>query len=438
MYRRLSQALVRWRDEPRRKPLILRGARQVGKTWLLVDLGRTHFTGRTHLVDFEKRPAFRTVFEQDLDARRIVAELELLLNERITPGEDLLVFDEIQACPRAIIALRYFYEDLPALHLVAAGSLLEFAMQDLPFPVGRVQSMTVRPMAFAEFLEGLGNSAQAELVSAPAGPVPPAIHGELMQLLKTYFIVGGMPESVRTFTETGSIQAAQEVLADLVVTYRDDFGKYAPRADKLGMNAVLRGAAAGVGTQIKYSRLAEIVSGPTSRRDLELLQLAQLVHKIRATSAAGLPLAAAASDSRFKAIMLDIGIMQELSGLNANASASAIMSEDDLLAVHRGALAEQFVGQELLAGGQAELFFWSREARSGSAEVDFLATVGSGIRPIEVKSSAAGRLRSLHLLLETFPACRPGYVLSARPYAELPEQGLVFAPLYFAGSLAQG
>lgn len=123
--------------------------------------------------------------------------------------------------------------------------------------------------------------------------------------------------------------------------------------------------------------------------------------------------------------MLDIGIMQELSGLNA--SANAIMSDGDLLAVHRGALVEQFVGQELLAGGQAELFFWSREARSSSAEVDFLATVGSGIRPIEVKSSAAGRLRSLHLLLETFPACRPGYVLSARPYAELPEQGLVVA-----------
>ncbi len=433
MHRRLSQALVRWKDEPRRKPLILRGARQVGKTWLLVDFGRTHFTGRTHLVDFEKRPAFRTVFERDLDPRRIVAELELLLNERITPVEDLLVLDEIQACPRAIMALRYFYEDLPGLHLAAAGSLLEFAMRDISFPVGRVQSMTVRPMTFAEFLRGLGNSPQADLVSAPAGPVPPAVHGELIQLLKTYFIVGGMPESVRTFAETGSIQAAQEVLADLVATYRDDFGKYAPRADKLGMNAVLRGAAAGVGSQIKYSRLAEIVSGPTSRRDLELLQLAQLVHKIRATSAAGLPLAASASDSRFKVVMLDIGIMQELSGLNAN----AIMAEDDLLAVYRGAPAEQFVGQELLAGGQAELFFWSREARSSSAEVDFLATVGSGIRPIEVKSSAAGRLRSLHLLLETFPACRPGYVLSTRPYAELPEQGLVFAPLYFAGSLAR-
>lgn len=433
MQRRLSRELVRWKDEPRRKPLILRGARQVGKTWLLVDLGRTHFSGRTHLVDFEKRSAFRTVFESDLDARRIVAELELLLNDRITPGEDLLVLDEIQACPRAIMALRYFYEDLPELHVAAAGSLLEFTMRDLSFPVGRVRSMTARPLTFAEFLEGLGNDAQAGLVSGPAGPVPSAVHGEIMQLLKTYFVLGGMPESVRTFAETGSIQSAREVLVDLIVTYRDDFGKYAPRADKLGMDAVLRGAAASVGSRIKYSRLTEIVSGPTSRRDLELLQLAQLVHKIRATSAAGLPLATSASDSRFKVVMLDIGVMQGLSGLNADPN----LSEGDLLAGYRGALAEQFVGQELLAGGQDELYFWSREARSGSAEVDFLATVGGGIRPIEVKSSAAGRLRSLHMLLETFPACRPGYVLSSRPYAELPEQGLVFAPLYFAGSVAR-
>ncbi|MBU2601704.1 MAG: ATP-binding protein [Actinobacteria bacterium] len=433
MHRRLSRALVQWKGEARRKPLILRGARQVGKTWLLVDFGRTHFPGRTHLVDFEKRPAFRTVFERDLEARRIVTELELLLNERITPGEDLLVLDEIQACPRAIMALRYFYEDLPALHVAAAGSLLEFTMQDLSFPVGRARSMTMRAMTFAEFLHGLGNHAQADLVTGPAAPVAPAIHNEIMQLLKTYFIVGGMPESVRTFAETGSIRSAKEVLTDLIVTYRDDFGKYAPRADKLGMNAVLRGAAAGVGDQIKYSRLTDLVSGPTSRRDLELLQLAQLVHKIRATSAAVVPLAASASDSRFKVVMLDIGIMQALSGLNAD----AIVSEDDLLAVYRGALAEQFVGQELLAGGQDELYFWSREARSSSAEVDFLATVGGRIRPIEVKSSAAGRLRSLHLLLETFPACRPGYVLSSRPYAELPEQDLVFAPLYFAGSLAR-
>jgi predicted AAA+ superfamily ATPase len=433
MYRGLSQALVDWKNGPRRKPLLLRGARQVGKTWLLLDLGRTHFTGQTHLVDFEKRPVFRTVFERDLDPRRIVAELELLLGERITPGDDLLILDEIQACPRAIMALRYFYENLPGLHVTAAGSLLEFAMRELSFPVGRVHSMTVRPMTFTEFLKGLGNDALADLVSAPAGPVPSAIHSELMQLLKSYSIVGGTPESVSTFAETRSIQAAQEVLTDLVATYRDDFGKYAPRADKLGMNAVLRGAATGVGGQVKYSRLAAIVSGPTSRRDLELLRLAQLLHKIRATSAAGLPLAASASENRFKVIMLDVGIMQNLCGL----SAATIISEDDLLAVYRGALAEQLVGQELLAGGQAELFFWSREAKGSSAEVDFLATVGSRIRPIEVKSSAAGRLRSLHLLLTTFPACRPGYVLSARPYAELPEQALVFAPLYFAGSLAR-
>lgn len=431
MKRNITAKLIAWKQQKNRKPLIVRGARQVGKSYSIVDFGKNHFDGKTHVVNLEKQLNWHKVFEQDLDAARIVMELEVLLNERIETGKSLLFFDEIQACPRAISALRYFYEQLPDLHVIAAGSLLEFALQDISFPVGRVQLMNIHPMSFSEFLEAVGKPLLVEIIAAPPARLSDAIHELLQAELRRYFFIGGMPECVRTFVETSSIKDVYEVQSDLINTFRQDFSKYAPYADKRCLNDVLYSIAQKTGQQVKYLTLSDGFSNPTIKKAFELLCTARLIHKVRASSPAGLPLRASASDKKFKAILLDIGLLVHLSGLPIQAE----YTKGQLLAIFKGALAEQFVGQEFLASGQEELFYWSRAAKSSTAEVDYLIVRNSEIIPVEVKGSSSGRLKSLHLLLNACPDIPEAYVFSDANYGQIPEQKLRFLPLYFASCL---
>ncbi len=431
MKRNITAKLIAWKQQKNRKPLIVRGARQVGKSYSIVDFGKNHFDGKTHVVNLEKQLNWHKVFEQDLDAARIVMELEVLLNERIETGKSLLFFDEIQACPRAISALRYFYEQLPDLHVIAAGSLLEFALQDISFPVGRVQLMNMHPMSFSEFLKAVGKPLLVEIIAAPPARLSDAIHELLQAELRRYFFIGGMPECVRTFVETSSIKDVYEVQSDLINTFRQDFSKYAPYADKRCLNDVLYSIAQKTGQQVKYLTLSDGFSNPTIKKAFELLCTARLIHKVRASSPAGLPLRASASDKKFKAILLDIGLLVHLSGLPIQAE----YTKGQLLAIFKGALAEQFVGQEFLASGQEELFYWSRAAKSSTAEVDYLIVRNSEIIPVEVKGSSSGRLKSLHLLLNACPDIPEAYVFSDANYGQIPEQKLRFLPLYFASCL---
>jgi len=431
MRRTILDQLLAWKNQSRRKPLIVRGARQVGKTWSLIDFGESHFKGTTHVVDLEKRQEWHRIFDGDLDVQRILSELEILLNDRIVPGRDLLFFDEIQSCPRAIMALRYLYEECPELHVVAAGSLLEFAMRDISFPVGRVQFLNMFPMSFVEFLQAIGRDVAAETVLEPPHRVADGIHAMLIGELRRYMFVGGMPECVATFAETGRLRNAFDVQAELVDAYRHDFSKYAPYSDKRCLNSVLSSVARHVGKQIKYSRLAEGFSNPTIKKAFDLLCLSQINPRVSATRPSGLPLGASATERKFKAIMVDIGLMQHLSGLPVDVE----FPRTDLLGIHQGAMAEQFVGQELMAAGQPDQYYWARRAKSSSAEVDYLIMLQGMIHPVEVKSGAAGRLRSLHMLLQQYPNCPAGYVFSCSNYAELPKQRLVFLPLYHVYSL---
>lgn len=432
MDRFVVRKLLAWKTQERRKPLILRGARQVGKTWSVMDFGRNHFAGAVHVVDLEKRPDWHRLFEGNLDATRILSELEILLNARISPGHDLLFLDEIQSCPRAIMALRYFHEEIPELHVIAAGSLIEFAMQNLSFPVGRVQFLTLHPMSFAEFLLATGNAIAADVVLSPPRKQPETVHTLLLEELRRYLFIGGMPESIQAYAHSGKLRDAFEVQSELISAFRQDFSKYAPHADKRCLNAVLSSTARSVGHQIKYTSLAEGFTNPTIKKAFDLLCLAQVVSRVPAASPAGLPLGASASERKFKALMLDIGLMQHLCGMPVDVE----FGRTDLLTIYRGAMAEQFVGQELVAAGQDPLYYWAREAKSSSAEVDYLAVANGKILPVEIKSGAAGRLRSLHMLLESYPNCPAGYIFSCAPYAELPEQKLVFLPIYYAYALA--
>ena len=427
MKRLVTTELLAWKDSARRKPLIVRGARQVGKTHSIRAFGEECYEEFAS-IDLERNRGWHRIFDGDLDAKRLLSELRVVLDKSIEPGRTLLFFDEVQACPRAISALRYLYEEIPELHVIAAGSLLDFALSDISFPVGRVQFLEMFPLVFVEYLWAIGRDRSAEVALSMPGEVPEVIHSSLLADLRDYFFVGGMPESVLAYARKRSIRDSRAVHRELCESYRQDFQKYAPRADPYCLDAVLAGTARQVGSQVKYASLAEDFSGHTIRRAFELLTKARVVKKIPSAIPAGLPLGAAASPKRFKALMVDIGLMQHLRGVPIDLE----YGKADLLKIHEGDMAEQFVGQEMLVSQSADLYYWSRQAKSSTAEVDYLAVIEGSIVPVEVKSGPSGRLRSLHLLLESIPDCERAYVFSSGPYAELPEQKLTFLPLYYA------
>jgi predicted AAA+ superfamily ATPase len=351
-----------------------------------------------------------------------------LSGKNIITGKDLLFFDEIQECPKAITSLRYFYEQIPDLHVIAAGSLLEFALGNIPFPVGRVQLMNMYPMNFNEFLIASGNELAAKLVSDIPKQLSESVHNMLSGELKKYFFVGGMPECVKSFTETNSFNEVFEIQLDLLATFRQDFLKYSPKMDTGCLNTVLNTVPQKVGQQIKYSGLAEGYSNPTIKKAFDLLETARMFRKVKAASPAGLPLGASTSDKKFKAVMLDVGLLSSFFGV----ARSQEYSKTDLLTVFQGALAEQYIGQEILSATNNELYYWSREAKSSNAETDYLIEKQGNIIPIEVKSGKGGSLKSLHLLLETYKNINKAFVFSDTAYRNPEKEKILYLPLYFA------
>jgi predicted AAA+ superfamily ATPase len=432
MDRLFTQKLEDWKNSSGRKPLIIRGARQVGKSYTVAWFGKNSFIGRIHTVDLEKHPDWHGIFERNLDPFRIVSELEIILNAKITAGTDLLFFDEVQAAPKAIMALRYFYEEMPGLHVIAAGSLLEFAMKDISFPVGRVSLMTMTPMNFYEFLKACQKDKLAEIILSEPEKLPDSIHTALLDSLREYMYIGGMPQCVNVWRETRSMAEVFNLQNDLAGTYKQDFSKYAPYVDKRSLDYALGAVAKNIGHQVIYTRLSDEFTGPTNKKAIDLLTLARVVSKVHAASPASLPLSATASDKRFKALLVDTGILRSLNQLPSNIE----YLKNDLLQMYHGALAEQFAGQEFIASGLENLYYWSREAKSSSAEVDYLIVKNNKICPVEIKGGAAGKLRSLHLLLREFPNVDQGYVLSTAPFGVMPSQKIVFLPLYYAFGLA--
>lgn len=431
MKRNITKKLVEWQNKNNRKPLLLRGARQVGKTFSIVEFGKTHFKGNVHNLNFEKNPELHSIFDPNLDSIRILAEIELILNKHIEPGTDLLFFDEIQECPKAIMALRYFYEQIPDLHVISAGSLLEFAIEDISFPVGRLQMLHMEPMTFEEFLIANDKELLAEKIKQPNIHLSPSVLEIVNNELYKYYIIGGMPECVKIFADTGSLLDPISIQTDLIATFRQDFSKYAGHSDKRCLNSVLSSVASRIGEQIKYSQLAENYSNPTIKKAFELLETARLFTKVRAASPSGLPLGASTSDKKFKAVFLDIGLMSNLNGFYSDRT----ISKQKLIAAFSGKMAEQFVGQEIRAATHENLYYWSRDARSSRAETDYLIEKEGEILPIEVKSGKSGSLKSLHLLLDTFSNINNSLVFTEDKYGELSDQKIKFLPLFYAGSM---
>jgi len=428
MERIVEKSLEAWKSLKRRKPLLVRGARQVGKTFSIRKFGKELFNSLAE-VDLERNRNWHKIFDSDLNPQRILTELEVVLGQKIIPGETLLFLDEIQSCPKAIMALRYFLEELPQMHVVAAGSLLEFALEDISFPVGRVQFLEMHPMNFVEYLWAVDKKMLADIVCRKPQKVSGSIHHMLMEELRNYFFIGGMPETVKVYVKTKSIYECFDVHKELCETFRQDFAKYAPRSNRDCLDTVFSSLAESVGKQIKYSQLSRDFSHPTIKNALDLFCKARIIKKVSSTLP-GFPLGAKASPRKFKVIMADIGLWQYLSGMRFDVEFQA----RDLLSIYHGAMAEQFVGQELMVSQQSELYYWSRDSRGSSAEVDYLVSEDHAIFPVEVKSGSSGRMRSLHMILEQYPECSKGIVFSSAPYAELSQQRLLFLPLYYAGA----
>lgn len=431
MERYVYTDLQEWAGKSRRKPLLLRGARQVGKTWLVEQLAAQHFE-QLLKIDFEEKPELISVFEGNLDPEKICADLELISGTNIASGKTLLFLDEVQACPRSIISLRYFYEKMPGLHVIAAGSLLEFAFSEISFPVGRIQIMEIHPMNFSEFLLAQGYQKAAAICNYPVEDVSTSIHTFLMEQLRIYWIVGGMPESVKVYKNSKSIKQSTEVQNEIIESYQLDFVKYKPRTDFNCLSTVFSGIAANVGQQVKYTGLAEDYSIPTIKKAHDSLILARLARKVKAVKKPGLPLEANASEKKFKNVFLDIGLMNRVMKVEY----SEAFYHQNLLAIYRGQLAEQFVGQELTSASKEQLYYWARSARNSNAEVDYLIRRGDDFVPVEVKDGPSGKLKSLHLYRNTYhPAI--SVVFHAGVKGKLDKDNIIFLPLYFASAFAQ-
>ncbi|RMI09046.1 MAG: DUF4143 domain-containing protein [Calditrichaeota bacterium] len=429
MKRLIDDILVRWKDQPNRKPLVIRGARQVGKTYSVEQFGRNHFENFLK-IDFELERSVHQAFSGDLHPANLVLKLEAAYGKSIIPGKTLLFFDEIQECPRALMALRYFYEQMPELHVVAAGSLLEFTVEDISFPVGRVQFEWLRPLGFREFLWARG----MELLSRQLPdlhreePVDEFLHQKFLEQLKYYFVVGGMPEAVSTFVNTGSLSKVAEVHRALYQSYVQDFVKYRRRVDVELLTRIFEQLPARVGQRIKYTELYPEKRIEKIKEAIHLLEHALLVQKVRSTTAQGLPLGAGAVDKIFKTVFLDIGLMQHICGF----SPTPVLN-GNLVDAFRGGLAEQFVGQELLLRGGAEndkLYYWNRPRPGSGAEVDYVIARKGEIYPVEVKSGRAGRLKSMQVFLNEHPHCSWGLVLNQGNIHREQKYRLKFMPLY--------
>ncbi len=433
MKRQFSKTLADWNGKSPRKPLVIRGMRQTGKTWCVREFAKAFYKDAFLEINFEFSNQWRPVFDGDLNPVRICDELELLSGKRIRGGKTLLFFDEIQLCPRALASLRYFREKMPEIPVVAAGSLLDFALDGIQFPVGRVQFADLHPISFAEYLEVTGNEPLAAILEKPPRKLPDAVHARLLAEVRAYSIVGGLPECVKAKADGASLLDIREIQRDLVIAFEQDFAKYPEQMDASILREIWHASNASVGKQIAYAALSREHTGNTNKKALDLLSKARLVKISKAATSAAIPFNLDTTP-RIKPFAGDIGLYQMMAGRPVDEA----LHEQDLLAIYNGSLAEQFVAQELASSfGWDEPHWWKRDAKNAQAEIDFMVAQNGRALPIEVKSGAAGRLKSLHQFLKETPESPNAVVLSSAPFGELPEQKLQFLPIYYAGSLCR-
>ena len=398
MQRNQHDDLSRWIARENRKPLIIRGARQVGKS-TLVRLFASKIDKRLLEVNLERHPQLDRTFESR-DTAIILNTIESLFAVKQESNDFLLFLDEIQAIPSAIVSLRYFYEDRPDIPVISAGSLFDFALSNhqLTMPVGRVEYMHMGPATFCEFLQAVGEEKLSDLVLTyePNQRIEHVVHTRMLNLLNLYFFVGGMPEAIDVYAKHRRLQDAQTVLNNILEAFQDDFPKYVGGSRLRRFLHIFTTSASSVGRKVKYSNYGNDVRGSAIKKDLEMLCAARLLSKVVHSNCNGIPIHADRNPKFFKLLFLDVGLMNALCGLDW----SHLQQMDSDRLINNGSIAEQFIGQHLqnlfVSRVPRELHYWVREGRSNNAEVDYVVSSGSHIIPIEVKAGAKGRLRSLH------------------------------------------
>lgn len=433
MKRNIDYYLSNWRQRDKRKPLILRGARQVGKTHAITKLG-TQFDSYVE-INFELMAAAKSVFDVDLSPTRILRDLSLLTQQAIIPGKTLLFLDEVQEQPQAILALRYFYEKMPELHVIAAGSLLDFAIEKVGVPVGRVEFLYMYPMSFIEFLCATDNHliAKAIRTQTVANPFTETIHEKIISLLGEYFATGGMPEAVQEWCDTQDLNAVMQVQSSIVNGYIQDIPKYARKSQIEHVDVVFKHIPHIIGQRFKINN----ITGEYRKREIspaiDLLEKAMIAKRIYHTSAQGLPLAAQSNLEKYKLMLIDIAITQKV----LNSDPREWILNPKTACINKGALIEAFVGQEMMAyqdpTSPSELFYWHREERGSSAEVDYITALNREIVPVEVKSDRGSHIKSLRSFLESHPNSNYGVRFSMHNYSEI--DVLHSYPLYAVAAL---
>ncbi len=395
------QYLNDWLNRSNRKPLIIRGARQVGKS-TLVQLFAKQQQLDLIVIDFEQIPENASLFNSN-DPKTIINLISVRLNKDIDPKHALLFLDEIQKTPQIITCLRYFYEKMPELPVICAGSLLDLALTNINFsiPVGRIEYLYLGPMSFQAFLLAIGKKQLLEFIKnyQLQDELPIAIHQTLIEMLKIYFIVGGLPESVAQYAVNNNFIESQRIKSGLINSYQEDFAKYASVAQQQRMRLVFNKIPQILGEKFKYSNISREDKSTVIKEALNNLVLSRIINKVNHTNANGLPLGAESNEDHFKTYFLDLGLVTSILDLNI----LNFSSQEDLTIINSGKIAEQFIAQHLLYFHELyedpKLYYWNREQKGSSAEIDFIVALNGKIIPIEVKAGSSGSLKSLHYFL---------------------------------------
>lgn len=429
MDRSAFEELLQWKNRPNRKPLVIQGARQVGKTWLMREFGRREYT-RTAYLSFSENSHAAVIFEGAYHVESLIQGIGLMSGVEITPGDTLVVLDEIQECERALNALKYLRENAPQYHIMAAGSLLGVAVRQrrMSFPVGQVDFLNLRPLSFKEFLAALGEDMLLRTLNGGNSALLAVAHEQLIARLKEYLYVGGMPEVVACYANTRDYAEARRLQQQIIQGYENDFAKYTTARDVPRIHAVWNSVPqqlAKDNRKFVYKYLGEGARAREYENAVEWLIICGLLHRVRRINKPGVPLSSYESPSAFKLYALDCGLLGALARLDVR----SLVQGNVVFEEFKGALTEQFVLQELLCTIDSAPAYW--EPDSGSAEVDFVAQLGGDIIPFEVKAGVNLRARSLASYRTRFA---PPYAVRTSLAAYEFNEGLYNIPLYAISS----
>ena len=424
MYRIAIEKLLKWKQSKRRKPLIIEGARQVGKTWLMKEFGRQAYADTVY-INFDSNSRMAELFASDLDTERLIMGLELYAGRKIDPGNSLLIFDEVQEVPRALASLKYFYENAPQYHIVCAGSLLGIALHNgTSFPVGKVDFLKLYPLSFKEFLMATGKERFAGLLDKQDFQMITSFKQTYIDALKQYYFVGGMPEAVQCFAEDKDFNEVREIQKRILAAYEQDFSKHAPNEIVPRLRMLWNSIPSQLAKENKkfiYGLVREGARAKDYETAIMWLSDCGLVHKVSRVNTAGIPLRAYEDLKAFKLFVVDVGLLGCMAGLRQR----TLLDGSGLFVEFKGALTEQYVCQQLKTVEDLDVYYYTNDR--GSCEIDFVVDTGELIVPVEVKAEVNLRAKSLKTYCEKFS---PSVSVRTSMADYKKEDGLVDLPLY--------